>query len=71
MVRDDTPPLYRRVDALASFRDAISVASVSKTWASILKYGLYQDGPPYSNSFSFYSWLLEKITTMSQRKGSP
>ncbi len=60
MVRNDTPPLYKRVDALASYRDAISIASISKTWAHILRYGGYMDGPRYSNTFSFYPWLLDK-----------
>jgi hypothetical protein len=31
MVRNDTPPLYKRVDALASYRDAISIASISQS----------------------------------------
>ena len=60
MVRNDTPPLYKRVDALGSFRDAISIASISKTWAHILRFGGYMDGPRYSNTFNFYPWLLDK-----------
>jgi hypothetical protein len=60
MMRDDMPPLYKRVDALGIFRDAISIASISKTWAHILRFGGYMDGPRYSNTFSFYPWLLDK-----------
>jgi hypothetical protein len=43
-----------------SFRDAISIASISKTWAHILSFGGHMDGPRYSNTFSFYPWLLDK-----------
>ena len=68
MVRDDAPLLYKRVDALGGFRDAISIASVSKTWAHALAGG-YMDGPRYSNTFSFYPWLLDsnydKVATQS------
>jgi len=32
MVWEDTPPIYKRVDALGSFRDAIAICSISKTW---------------------------------------
>lgn len=60
MVRDDAPEIYKRVDALASYRDAISTACVSKTWANILVFGPYMDGPQYSNTFNFYPWLLDK-----------
>lgn len=60
MIRDDTPAIYRRVDALGSFRDAISIASISKTWANVLRYGPHMDGPRYSNTFTFYPWLLDK-----------
>ena len=60
MVRDDAPEIYKRVDALASYRDAISIACVSKTWANILVFGPYMDGPQYSNTFNFYPWLLDK-----------
>ena len=60
MVREDAPLLYRRVDALGGFRDAISIASITKTWAHILRYGGHMDGPRYSNTFSFYPWLLDK-----------
>ena len=69
MVRDDAPLLYKRVDALGGFRDAISIASVSKTWAHVLRFGGYMDGPRYSNTFSFYPWLLDsnydKVATQS------
>jgi hypothetical protein len=60
MVWEDAPLLYRRVDALSSFRDAVSIASISKTWAHILRYGGHMDGPRYSNTFSFYPWLLDE-----------
>jgi hypothetical protein len=60
MVWDDAPPRYKRVDALGSFRDIISIASVSKTWSHILWYGGHMDGPRYSNTLSFYPWLLDK-----------
>jgi hypothetical protein len=60
MVWEDSPPIYKRVDALGSFRDAIAISSISKTWAHILRYGGHMDGPRYSNTFSFYPWLLDK-----------
>jgi hypothetical protein len=69
MVRDDAPVLYKRVDALSAFRDAISTASISKTWAHILRYHGQMDGPRNSNTFSFYPWLLDsnydKVATQS------
>jgi hypothetical protein len=55
MVWEDSPPIYKRVDALGSFRDAIAISSISKTWAHILRYGGHMDGPRYSNTFSFYA----------------
>jgi hypothetical protein len=57
--RDDTPDLYRTVDALAGFRDAIALSILPYVWADFLRYG----HPPelgYSDSFSIYPWMLDK-----------
>jgi hypothetical protein len=57
--RDDTPELYRRVDALAGFRDAIALSVLGYAWACFLKYG-HSLEIGYSDSFTFYPWMLDK-----------
>ena len=60
MVRDDAPLTYRRVDALASFRDALSISVITHTWAKVFQFGRGGGyGPQYSNAFSFYPWMLD------------
>ena len=70
MVRDDAPITYRRVDALASFRDALAISVISYTYAKVFQFGRGGEfGPQYSNAFSFYPWMLDKtydaVTTQS------
>lgn len=61
MVRDDTPPIYRQVDALSSFRDIVSISTISPAWARIFEFGRgAQAGPQYSDTFKFYPWMLDK-----------
>jgi hypothetical protein len=57
--RDDSPELYRSVDALAGFRDAIALSVIPYAWAFFLRYG---HGPDirYSDSFAIYPWMLDK-----------
>ena len=57
--RDDTPELYRTVDALAGFRDAIALSVVPYAWAEFLRYG-HAPEVRYSDSFSIYPWMLDK-----------
>src|SRR5690349_9750668 len=35
MVRDDAPMLYRRVDALSSFRDVLAISVTTRTWSKV------------------------------------
>jgi hypothetical protein len=37
--RADTPELYRSVDALAGFRDAIALSVIPYSWSQFLRYG--------------------------------
>ena len=57
--RDDTPELYRTVDALAGFRDAIALSVLPYAWADFLRYG-HSPEIGYSDSFSIYPWMLDK-----------
>lgn len=57
--RDDTPELYRTVDALAGFRDAIALSVLPYAWAEFLRYG-HAPEVRYSDSFSIYPWMLDK-----------
>jgi hypothetical protein len=70
MVRDDAPMLYRRVDALSSFRDALAISVTTRTWSKVFEFGRGGNyGPQYSDAFRFYPWMLDKdyhgITTRS------
>jgi hypothetical protein len=60
MVRDDAPLLYRRVDALSSFRNVLAISAIVHTWARIFEFGRGQDGTQYANTFAFYPWMLDK-----------
>src|SRR4051794_39622349 len=51
MIRDDAPPIYSRVDALASFRDVLSISVITHTWANTFQFGRGGHyGPQYANS---------------------
>jgi hypothetical protein len=57
--RDDTTELYRSVDALAGFRDAIALSVLPYVWSDFLRYG-HAPEIGYSDSFSIYPWMLDK-----------
>jgi hypothetical protein len=57
--RDDSSEHYRSVEALAGFRDAISISVTPYGWAALLHY----DHSPeilYSDWFAIYPWMLDK-----------
>src|SRR5437660_840711 len=57
--RDDSSHLYRSVEALAGFRDAISLSVVPYGWSHLLRYDITPD-ILYANWFSIYPWMLDK-----------
>jgi hypothetical protein len=57
--RDDTRELYRSVEALSGFRDAIALSVVPYAWATYLRFGNLPD-ITYSDWFSIYPWMLDK-----------
>jgi hypothetical protein len=59
ILRDDTHKLYRTVDALAGFRDAIALSVLPYVWAEFFRYG-HPAEIGYSDSFSIYPWMLDK-----------
>jgi hypothetical protein len=57
--RADTPELYRSVDALAGFRDAIALSVIPYSWSQFLRYGHTLE-VAYSDWFTIYPWMLDK-----------
>jgi hypothetical protein len=57
--RDDTTELYRSVEALSGFRDAIALSVVPYAWATYLRFGNLPD-ITYSDWFAIYPWMLDK-----------
>jgi hypothetical protein len=60
LVHKDAPPSFRGVDALAAFRDSISLSVIPLSWAKSLRFGSGHAGIHYSNWFSIYPWMLDK-----------
>lgn len=60
LVRQDAPMAFRGVEALAAFRDALSMSIVPLSWAKSLRFGPGGMGIHYSNWFSTYPWMLGK-----------
>jgi hypothetical protein len=69
--RDDSSDLYRSVEALAGFRDAVSIAVIPYGWATLLHFG-HNVEILYSDWFAIYPWMLDKnyehvvMNTMAQ-----
>jgi len=57
--RDDSSEHYRSVDALAGFRDALSISVAPYGWATFLRYG-HSPEILYSDWFAIYPWMLDK-----------
>jgi len=57
--RDDSSDLYRSVEALAGFRDAVSISVVPYGRATLLHYG-HSPEILYSDWFAIYPWMLDK-----------
>lgn len=55
----DTPPKYRTAEALASFRDLISISIIPINWARAIRYKR-QFGIFFADSFSVYPWMLDR-----------
>ena len=60
LVHKDAPLAFRGVDALAAFRDIISLSVIPLSWAKSLRFGSGHAGIHYSNWFSIYPWMLDK-----------
>ena len=56
----DAPPSFRTVDALAAFRDAVSMSVIPYSWARALRHRGPFGGIFYSNWFHIYPWTLDK-----------
>lgn len=57
--RDDSSEHYRSVEALAGFRDALSISVTPYGWATLLCYG-HSPEILYSDWFAIYPWMLDK-----------
>jgi hypothetical protein len=57
--RNDSSEHYRTVEALAGFRDAISISVAPYGWATLLRYG-HSPEILYSDWFAIYPWMLDK-----------
>jgi hypothetical protein len=60
LVHKDAPPGFRAVEALAAFRDTVSMSVIPLSWAKSLRFGPGGMGVHYSNWFSIYPWMLDK-----------
>jgi hypothetical protein len=60
LVHKDAPPAFRGVEALAAFRDTVSMSVIPLSWAKSLRFGPGGMGVHYSNWFSIYPWMLDK-----------
>jgi hypothetical protein len=59
MLSAKAPNSYRTVDAVASFRDLVSLSVIPRARALVLKYQR-QHQITYSDTFSLYPWTLDK-----------
>src|SRR5258708_31116384 len=60
LAHEDAPPVFRGVEALAAFRDSVSMSVIPLSWAKSLRFGHGGMGIHYSNWFSIYPWMLDK-----------
>jgi hypothetical protein len=60
LVDKDVPPAFRGVEALAAFRDSVSMSVIPLSWGKSLRFGTGGMGIHYSNWFSIYPWMLDK-----------
>lgn len=62
LLREDAPDRFRTIDAIASFRDLVSVAALARSHSLDLVYGAKgrTGRVRYSNYFSLYPWMLDK-----------
>jgi hypothetical protein len=59
IISSNAPNSYRTIDAIASFRDLISIAAITRARALVLKYES-QHQLTYSETFSLYPWTLDR-----------
>ena len=57
--RDDSPQLYRSIEAINGFRDAICLSVVPYGWAQTLRFDRPSD-ILYGSWFSVYPWMTDK-----------
>jgi hypothetical protein len=59
IISRNAPNSYRTIDAIASFRDLISISVITRARALVLKYER-QRQLTYSDTFALYPWTLDK-----------
>src|SRR6266481_1916557 len=59
IISPHAPNSYQTIDAIASFRDLISISVITRARALVLKYER-QHQLTYSDTFSLYPWTLDK-----------
>jgi hypothetical protein len=59
IVRSDAPERFRSVEAIASFRDAVAIACISRGCSVALRWG-NNSGIRYSDYFYVYPWMVDK-----------
>lgn len=60
MLRSDSPDSLYTAEAISGFRDALSIAIITRTRADIISGDAAIYGAVWSNSFSMYPWMLDK-----------
>jgi len=60
MLSANAPNTYRDVEAIASFRDLVSLSVIPRARALTLKYPQRHHEITYSDTFSIYPWTLDK-----------
>ena len=59
--RTDAPEIFRTLDALAGFRDAIAISLICPTAAHLMRHGTMPfGGLLWSTNFNFYPWMLDR-----------
>ncbi|MCH8852552.1 MAG: hypothetical protein IID41_07830 [Planctomycetes bacterium] len=59
LVKPDASHRYRTADAVASFRDVLSMSIVPRSGARTIQYGGSR-GVNFSKAFDFYPWVIDK-----------
>lgn len=60
LLRTQASETYRSAGAISGFRDLVAMSVIPCNRASLLWYGRTVHSPLFSNSFSFYPWMLDR-----------